>query len=115
MSDQVNLGHKLLGTIEHVWPYIVAFFTALITAIKIWWIDKKQTKARIHRLEIIAESFATRDELHSCRDEVREDQDDKLDNIYSKINEVQRQQTEDARANAEQHQNILTEMSRRRE
>jgi hypothetical protein len=62
--------HGLLDIMQHIWPYIAAFFASLVAMVKMAMMDRKNTLMRIKKVELLAYRLATKDDLHSCRDAV---------------------------------------------
>lgn len=97
--------HKLLHLAEDIWPLLSGMGLVMLAGIKLWWSDRRATKKRIANIEIMCEHMVTQDELHSCREDVRQADDENLEKIYHEIKENQK-------INAQQHQDIMREIIR---
>ena len=95
--------HRLTDIIEQVWPYISGMCIVMFAAAKLLWHDRQVTKKRIAVLEILAEHTITKEELHSCRNDVRTAAEANLNKIYAEIKENTSQ-------NAQQHQDMMAEI-----
>lgn len=97
--------HNILDVLDRVWPYVSGVAVTILATVRLWWHDKKVTKARINTLEVMAEHMVTKDELQACRDDVREEDESNLEKIYKEIKENNQE-------NARQHQDILKQVIR---
>lgn len=72
----MDMEHKLLNYLEHLWPYLSGFALTLMAGFKLWWSDKRALDKRIANNEIlvehIREHMATKVDLNACKDEVDE-------------------------------------------
>ena len=77
----------------------------MVGAFRLFWHDRKETKHRIATLEKIAEHAVTYRDLQACRDDVRAEDNKNLEIMYTKIEELSRQ-------NAEQHTEMINQVLR---
>ena len=102
--------HKWLDYLQHLWPYVAAFFATSVTAFRLWWNDRKLLRSRINNVEIIAQNCVTQEQLHECRNEVRDDDTKNLDLIFSEIKELRRERKRDAETTAQRLLDIQSSM-----
>lgn len=104
--------HKVLDFLEHLWPYISGMVVVFIGSIRLWWTDRKNTRKRIQTLEVLAENMVTTDDLHVCRDEVREQDEKNLDMVFKELKGLRGEIKEESRINAQQHQDLMKQIIR---
>ena len=100
-------GHKILDILEHIWPYVTGMTVTLLAAMKLWWSDRKETKKRINEnaeaIRAISSNMVSHDDLHACREDVRDVDDENLIRVLDRIEE-------NAKDNARQHLDIMNQI-----
>ena len=112
----------LFHLFEHLWipisTVVGGIFATIIGAVGIAMKAHKDIRKRIENLEILAENFASRDELNELRKESDNQDNNNLDKIFKAINdnareqrqalaEMRKEQQKEGRQNADEHQDIL--------
>ena len=86
-----DAGHKILDILEHIWPYVTTVFVIISTGVTLWWTDRKQIKKDIaeqRRLILwLKDNSVTYKDLHACREDVREVDDNNLEKIFTAFDE----------------------------
>ena len=95
--------HKILDSLQHLWPYVAGISATVVGAFKLWWDDRKKLRSRIANVEIIAQHAVTQEKLAECRADV--DEEDTA--ILKEIREIRRDMREDNKVNALAHNAIM--------
>ncbi|MBT8450283.1 MAG: hypothetical protein KJO69_11365, partial [Gammaproteobacteria bacterium] len=78
--------------------------------VKIWWTVRKAKEKRISALEILAEHWVTREDLHACREDVRATDDKNLEIVFNEIKGLRKEVTtlvaDNRKENTSEHNEI---------
>ena len=88
--------HRVLEHLEQVWPYLTGMVVVTVATVKLWLYERR-------RISKIEDTYVTKDELAACRNDVRSTDDKNLSDLTTQINKLSSE-------NAQQHQDILTEL-----
>ena len=100
--------HKVLDVLQHTWPYVSGVIITMMAGLKLWWSTHRNTQKRITTLENDVKQTVTHEELHACRDDVRDTDVENENKILTEIKHIREDMREDNRINSKAHQDIIT-------